>query len=408
MTKILDGVRVLEIAQFIFVPTCGALLADWGADVIKIEHPERGDGQRGFIRVSGNLVDHDCDPTFEHANRGKRSVGINIATDEGRETLYELAKSCDVVLTNYLPDARQKLKVDVEHLRAVNPDIIYARGSAFGDKGPDRMRGGYDWTAFWISSGMGWAMTPEEFSVPLNPNIGGYGDTISGMNLAGGILGALLHRERTGEALEVDVSLSSSAWWSSGVAMNQALMTGDAPRNTSPAPGANPYSPFMGHYLTSDGGSITLFMLQPGPFIRDTLEHLGLADLADDPRCADAQSLMANAVAIGVHVERAIGAKSFDYWRDHLKTMKGQWAAFQTVADMAQDEQALANDMVFEVESVSGKPVQLVRGPVQYNGEPRGTASRAPTASEHTETVLLELGFDWEKLAELKALGAIA
>jgi crotonobetainyl-CoA:carnitine CoA-transferase CaiB-like acyl-CoA transferase len=149
MTQVMKGIRVLEVAQFTFVPAAGGILADWGADVIKIEHPVRGDAQRGFLNMGGVTLDPQRHTLFEHPNRGKRSVGIDMSTPEGQEVLYELARSADVFLTNYLPQVRQKNKFDVEHIRAVNPNIIYARGSAYGDKGPEREVGGFDGTAFW-------------------------------------------------------------------------------------------------------------------------------------------------------------------------------------------------------------------------------------------------------------------
>ncbi|HYP64448.1 MAG TPA: CoA transferase, partial [Acidocella sp.] len=136
MIKVMQGVRVLEVAQHTFVPAAGAILADWGADVIKIEHPVRGDTMRGFVQIGGVKVDPKRNTLMEHPNRGKRSVGVDVSKQEGQQVIYELAKTADVFLTNYLPAQRQKLKLDIEHIRAVNPRIIYARGSAYGDKGP--------------------------------------------------------------------------------------------------------------------------------------------------------------------------------------------------------------------------------------------------------------------------------
>ena len=163
----MEGVRVLEVAQFTFVPAAGAILADWGADVIKVEHPVRGDTQRGFINMGGFQLDPDRHPLIEHPNRGKRSVGIDVSTPGGQEVLYEIAKTADVFLTNYMPAQRQKNKFDIEHIRAANPNIIYARGSAYGDKGAERDTGGFDGTAFWTRSGVGHALTPEELGGAL-------------------------------------------------------------------------------------------------------------------------------------------------------------------------------------------------------------------------------------------------
>jgi crotonobetainyl-CoA:carnitine CoA-transferase CaiB-like acyl-CoA transferase len=404
----MEGIRVLEVAQFTFVPAAGAILADWGADVIKVEHPLRGDTQRGFLNMGGIQVNPDRHPLMEHPNRGKRSVGIDVSTPGGQEVIYELAKSSDVFLTNYLPAQRQKNKFDVEHIRAANPNIVYARGSAYGDKGVERDVGGYDGTAFWTRSGVGHALTPAELGGALGQGIPAFGDSIGGMFIAGGISAALLHRARTGEAVELDVSLLSTAWWAAGASVTQGMETGETMRSPMPGSMAPSVNPFMANYLTSDGGTINLCIISPTGLIRDTFEHLGIPELADDPRFSEVLPLIQNANAAGELITKAFAAKPFEYWREHLKTLKGQWAPFQSLIDLAEDEQAIANDMIAEVEVVSGgAPFRVVRGPVQFNHEPLQT-TRAPQASEHTEIVLMELGMDWDRIAELKDSGAIA
>ena len=409
MGKVMEGVRVLEVAQFTFVPAAGAVLADWGADVIKIEHPVRGDTQRGFLNMGGVTLDPQRHTLFEHPNRGKRSVGVDFTKPEGQEVLYELAKSCDVFLTNYLPRLRQKYKFDVEHIRAANPDIIYARGSAWGDKGPEREIGGFDSTAFWSRSGIADCMTPEGLDGPLGQGIQAFGDSIGGMFIAGGISAALFHRERTGEAKELDVSLLSTATWAAGANMAQALETGVIARNPVPRSGGNARNPFMGNFRTSDRRTINLCMVSPTGLIEDTFAHVGRPEAAKDPRFKDPLSLIENAQAASDLLVEAFAEKPFAYWREHLRTMKGQWAPILNLLELAEEEQVKANDHIIEVPAADGsdKPLKLTRSPVEWDHEPIET-TRSPQPSEHTELVLMEMGMEWDRIEELKAAGAVA
>lgn len=234
MTAVMEGVRILEVAEHTFVPAASALLSDWGADVIKIEHVERGDAMRGLASSGVAAIPADVHALLEHSNRGKRSLALDLKTPEGLDILYRLAATSDVFLTNKLPGVREKLAIDVEQIRAHNPRIIYVRGTGQGERGPDADRGSYDSLAFWCRSGTGVGTTRPEYGHVAGPPGPGYGDSIGAMTIAGGIMGALFHRERTGEPTTVDVSLLGSGMW----AMGRPSLSRSSP--TSPGPRRRP------------------------------------------------------------------------------------------------------------------------------------------------------------------------
>jgi crotonobetainyl-CoA:carnitine CoA-transferase CaiB-like acyl-CoA transferase len=223
----MQGVRVLEFAEHTFVPAASAVLADWGADVIKVEHAERGDAMRGLGRTGVVDLSKGVHVLNEHSNRGKRSIGIDLARPEGLEVLFKIAATSDVFLTNKLPSSLRRLKLEVADLRAHNPKIIYVRGTAFGPKGPDKDRGGYDMTSFWCRAGSAQSATPPGLPFVVPQPGPGYGDSMGGMTIAGGIAGALFKRERTGEPSVIDVSLLAAGSWAMAAAIALSLQTGE-------------------------------------------------------------------------------------------------------------------------------------------------------------------------------------
>ncbi len=214
MTGPLDGIRIIELASWMFIPSAGSVLVDWGAEVIKVEHPETGDPQRGLI-TSGLVPGGPGGVNFmiEQPNRGKKSVGINLSTDDGREAFMKLVESADVLLTNYLPPIRRKLQIETDNLRARNPNLIIARGSGQGPKGPDAEKGGYDGASFWARGGLGAVFPPNPDGSPQGQAGPAFGDVMGGMATAGAIAAALTKRERSGEPSIVDVSLLATAMW---------------------------------------------------------------------------------------------------------------------------------------------------------------------------------------------------
>src|SRR4029453_5254559 len=205
MSQVLAGVRVVEVAQWWFVPSAGAGLADWGADGIKIEHPVPGDPQGGLV-TSGFFPDTGgVNFMMEQSNRGKRSVGIDIGNPQGRDVLLKLVETADVFPPNFLPPARRKLRIDVEEIRAINPRVVYVRGHGQGARGPDAEKGGYDAASFWSRGGIAHALTPAGAAAPIMQRAA-FGDSAGGMTVAGGIAAALFHRERTGAPSRIDWS----------------------------------------------------------------------------------------------------------------------------------------------------------------------------------------------------------
>ncbi|MGV0695824.1 MULTISPECIES: CaiB/BaiF CoA transferase family protein [Mycobacterium avium complex (MAC)] len=402
----MSGVRVLEVAQWTFVPAAGAVLADWGADVIKIEHPQTGDSQRGLRQLGHVKVEGDRNPVMEHANRGKRSVALDMSTSDGHELLMEIARTSDVFLTNFLPDARAKLRIDVDDLRTVNPDIVYARGSAYGPLGPDAGTGGYDMTGFWSRAGGAMGATPCDLDGVVPQPGPAYGDSIGGMTIAGGIAAALFERERTGHARVVDISLLGVGVWASGVAINAALVSGE-PWQTNPA-GANvaPNNPLTGFYRTSDGRFLGLSMLQGFRYFGEFCRRVGVADLAVDERFANHSALAENAPAAIEVLRATISAHPLDHWRTVLDGFEGQWAAVQNTAEVAADRQVRANGNIVAVQQ-GGQTFDLVASPVLYDETPL-TLAPMPEFASHTEELILELGGDWDRILALKESGAIA
>ncbi len=406
--RIMEGIRVLEVAQFTFTPAAGAVLADWGADVIKVEHAVRGDAQRGIKIGTGGAAVGSFQPLMEHPNRGKRSIGIAIETEGGRKLLDDLIAQSDVFLTNFLPGARRKLRIEPDDVRAVNPKIVYARGSAFGPRGPESENGGYDMSAFWCRSGSAYGATPLGARNVVTQPAGAYGDSMGGMTIAAGIAGALFHRERTGEAITVDVSLLGLGSWATALSISNALlMNEDPPQMPVDGPHHMPVNPIVGTFPTSDGRFINLTMLQPGAYWPEVCRKLGLDHLIADERFDSAEKLMANAVEAGTHVAQAIAAKPYAYWLDHLQDMKGQWAPVQSPLDMSRDRQIVANDYILPVTDLEGNQRHLVSSPVQFDVTPF-ELTRAPQFAEHTDDIVRSLGYDDEQLIQLKIDGAIA
>lgn len=402
----MKGVKVVEVAQFTFTPSAGAVLADWGADVIKVEHAERGDAQRGLTIGAGGVAAGGFQPLMEHPNRGKRSIGLALEVPSAHAVLMELVRDADVFLTNFLPSAREKLHIGVEDIRAANPAIVYGRGSGHGQRGDEAERPGYDGSTFWSRMGCAWGVTPPDSRRLQGQPAGAFGDSMGGAIMAGGVAAALFERERGGETSVVDVSLMGVGAWAMALWIGTALLTGEAtPPPLSTAPPHIPVNPMIGGYRTSDGRFITLMMVQPGRYFVDLCAHLGLERLVEDERFQTAEGLMANAEEVGRHIAEAMAAKPYAYWREHLQTLEGPWAPAQDPVEVAADPQLVANGVLLPVVDAEGNDRTLVANPVQFDETPP-ELRRGPTFAEHTDEILRELGRTEDEIIQLKLDGA--
>lgn len=404
MKGIMSGIRVVELAAWTYVPIAGAVLAEWGADVLKIEHPETGDPQRGLAAMglvpSGpGGVAH----MVELPNRGKRSVGLDLKSEEGHDLLMRLVATADVLLTNFRPQARRKLRIDVDDVRAVNPTIVYARGSGQGQRGPEAERGGYDGCTFWGRGGPADIISrPGEY--PTSQPGPAFGDVIGGLTIAGGISAALFHRERTGEALVVDNSLLATAMWSTSATSIAADLFGFSrmpPHDRRKVP-----NPIVNVYKTSDDRYLSLVMLESDRYWADLVTKVGRPELATDPRFVDAAARAQHSEECVAILDELFANRTFDEWKRVLLEVAGVWAPVQNAKELYEDPQAIANGYVREVTASSGGTYRIVPSPLQFDEEPPDI-TRAPGHGEHTDEVLAELGLSMDEVMDLKIKGAV-
>ena len=401
MTRPFEGVRVLEVAAWTFVPAAGAALADLGADVIKVE-PPNGDPQRGLMNLLGSAERPGPNPFVEIPNRGKRGMTIDLATGRGRDLLLELAATADVFLTSYLPAVRKKLGIELEDLRAANPRIIYVCGHGWGAHGPMKDTGGFDLAAGWASAGMAAKMTRPGQEPMFQP--AAFFDLQGANTIAGAIGTALFQRERSGVPTEVDVSLLGVGIWT----LSPDIMAGpyvgvDArPRSDQlpePAdqqlpdvgrplalPGLSPGRPVLGRAVRdhrparADLGRAVCRHGRPGP------ERQGVRGRARVDLRVGIPGALAHA---GWPTSPASGPRRS---RRPRCTGTCRWMPTGTCP------RCVAND---------GTTFRLPAPPMQFGGESPVPAGPAPELGQHTEEILLELGHDWDAINELRQSGAL-
>ena len=383
-----EGVRVIELAQFVFVPAAGTVLADLGAEVIKIE-ALTGDPYR-TLRIADGRQTKSANLSMEQNNRGKKSVAIDLKTAEGRELLLKLVETADVFLTSVRPAALQRLSLGIEVLRERNPRLIYVHGNGLGFKGEEANRPGYDASCFWARGGFAHALTPPGQS-PIRPRPA-LGDHAGCMNIAFGIASALFRRERTGEAATVEVSLLSSAMWILSSDITTACSLSDAELARVAVEGR--YA-LTRAYRTRDGRWIQLMLLDPERYWPELCRRIGRVDLLEDPRFSTLDARTENGGELIEEIQAAFEQRDLASWCQALRGWDAPWELVQNMKELANDPQALANEHFFKVTVADGNGISVVANPVAFNGSAVPIQPRcSPALGQHTQELLREVGID--------------
>ena len=405
MAKPLEGIKVVEVAMWAFVPVAGGILSDMGAEVIKVE-PPTGDPIRG-LKIGGTESGdgkRQLDFSWESYNRGKRSITLDLKQPAGHAVLMKLLEEADVLLTNLLPPARKSMGIDEDTIRARFPKLIYATGSAVGQNGPESHKGGFDAITFWARGGVSSSMTDPDAQHPVGPPGPAFGDSLSGSMLAGGVCAAIAKRALTGEASSVDVSLLSAAMWAMQRYTAQATDLG-VERFPRP-PLDKPNNVLVHNYRTKDGRFLALCMLQADKYWARLCEVAGRPDLGADPRYATAKARRENLDACVADLKALFASKTLAEWREILAQQDGQWDVVQHVGEMKDDVQVQANDYIQRVDYGDGTTIPLVSVPMQFDGAAL-SARRSPELGDSSDAILESLGYDEDAIIDLKVQGVV-
>ncbi len=434
MTKPLEGIKIVEIATWAYVPSAGAVLADWGAELVKIE-PPTGDPIRGLVNAGVGPMDGITFP-WEIFNRGKQGIALDLTVPEAREIVYRLVEQADVFLVSLLPPVREKLGVDLDRIRARNPQIIYAAGTGQGAGGEESNRGGYDSITFWSRGSVSASVTPPDYHRPVGMPAGAFGDSISGMALAGGIAAAIAGRALTGTPTVVDGSLLGTAMWAMQMGIVGAAVAAEAAGGTeapeaagapeSASPGRQPAgpgsegstpaaagaplpvarNPLVNNYRTSDDRWVALCMLQPDVYWEGLCRVIDRDDMLTDPRFATPADRSEHADDIVAELDETFATRPLAHWLEALARQKGQWDVVRLVTEVRRDPQAVANGFIQEVPYSRGRSLPIVANPVQFD-RVAPQLKPAPEFGADADAILASVGMDADAIIEAKIAGAV-
>jgi crotonobetainyl-CoA:carnitine CoA-transferase CaiB-like acyl-CoA transferase len=403
MKMALEGIRVLDVSEAGLAPVCCRILADMGAEVIKVERTEGGDQTRGILKISGNVPIYEINYVFEFYNFNKKGITLDLKKKEGQEILYKLVEKSDVMVCNFRPHALQSLGLEYETISKINPRIIYTHLSGYGLHGPEKDVGAYDFVGYWARSGvmasLGEPGTPLAFQVP------GFGDNTTGMYAAGAILMALFHRERTGEGQEVCVSLIGGGIWSMGIVLSSVLATGlEYPRVSRKVQS----NPIFNSYECGDGKWIQLACIQGDRYWSGVCKALDIGDLEKDPRFESHEKRMENNLALIPVLDEVFRSKPRDYWAERLAKEDIIWTVVKSPTEVAADPTPWADGYFREIDHPAGKKLKMIMPPWQFSKTPPTVRNTAPELGQHTEEVLTEtLGYTWDDITAFKDKGVI-
>jgi crotonobetainyl-CoA:carnitine CoA-transferase CaiB-like acyl-CoA transferase len=401
VTGIFAGLKVIDCASFLAAPGAAAILSDFGAEVIKVEPPGAGDPNRYTIRVPPNPPAAQ-NYYWQLPNRNKRGVALNLKTPGGTEVLKKMIETADVFVINFPPHVVESLGLTYERVSKVNPKIIYADLTGYGDHGPEANKPGFDVTAFWARSGLmdqgRAADSPPAIPVPAS------GDMATATTLYGAIATGLYRREKTGKGCHVSTSLIATGAWSAGVWLQAALDGATIPALLDRK---QPPNALVNHYATADNRWLLLLLVMEDKDWPGLVKALGRPDLNEDARFADTKLRRANAVALVQILDEVFLTKPLDYWRAALDAERVTFGVVQTIQELASDPQLLANEILRPIEDGASTTTLTVDSPFIVRGERKVNPRPAPSLGEHTLEVLAELGYDGGAIEKLQTDGVI-
>ena len=398
---ILSGIRVIDCATYIAAPAAAAVLSDFGAEVIKVERPPHGDPYRALYQVAGA-------PVSEHNYcwlldaRNKKSIALNLGDDAGREALLKLAATADVFITNYQPQLIAKFRLDYEALRAVNPRLIYAGVTGYGEVGPEAEKPGYDMTGYWARSGLMQFIHNADAEPALSPM--GFGDHPTAMSLFGAILLALYQRERTGQGMKVSTTLMANGAWSNSCLVQASLCGATHPPKRTRK---TPHNPLVNHYQTGDGRRFLFCLLDNEKDWPRVCRAMGRTEWIGDARFHTVEARCENAVELVTLLDAEFARHGMEEWTRRFAENDVTWGPASDLDAVAADQQMAINGLFPVMESAPGGPVRIVSSPIMVDGSEKNPPGRPPEVGEHTREVLASLGYTPQQVDELIGRGVV-